>query len=123
MNFAVNTKDSILATLRDAIDLQDYMVKADHILDALMTTAGVWTECGYAYKATEIANIIGQRFTDEIGNCHHHKTHAKIDTMRIKAYTVARFFCEQQYEYREAQQAEIDAMLGIEHKTDMELAS
>jgi hypothetical protein len=101
MNFTTKMKDSILNILRDAIDASDYMTKAEKILQSMMLCDGVWVESGYTYKATEIANIIGQRMTDLQMTCKHHKTHAKIDRLRIKAYTVARHFCELQYQYRQ----------------------
>lgn len=123
MNFAVHMKDNILNILRDAIDASDYMAKAEQILQSMMLCDGVWVEAGYGYKAQEIANIIGQKMTDLQTTCQHHKTHAKIDRIRIESYTVAKHFCELQYQYREEQQRQIADALGIEYMTDMELAS
>jgi hypothetical protein len=103
MNFATKMKDSILNILRDAIDASDYMTKAEQILQSMMLCDGVWVQSGYAYKAQEIANIIGQRMTELSIEQKHWKTHEKIDRLRIEAYRVVCHFCKLQYQYREEQ--------------------
>lgn len=88
MNFAVKTKDDILAKLHDAVEPRDFIHRAHEILDALTLTSGIWTECGYAYKAQEIAQIIRARAFDE-GH----------EELLNKAGVVAQLFHEQQCLY------------------------
>lgn len=60
---AVDTKDKILQQITKQVPATEFCTTAGKIIYLMQTSAGLWAECGYAYKGKEICQLLSDKAT------------------------------------------------------------
>lgn len=96
MDNAVKVKDHLISLINDASSTNDHhqvivCVEAV-VLPVLLHAEGLWIELNYCYKAQEIAERCRREIEHFLGTCQHHKTLAKLETLKRKLHRVENHF-------------------------------
>ena len=85
MSYCTKTKDYLLNDLNACQDIHELMEFVENKLFPIFEyTSGLWLECGYGYKASEIANRARKELEEHLKEKMHPKTEKKANHFVLK---------------------------------------